>query len=208
MQQPESASSDWSGRSWLYWRQNRRFRGGPPLAAGRREEHHRVFEKMMNSVSLNRNRGITLKLEACFDDAFFPIFNHKIPSTQGSSITGGRDSGAAVLRFPITGDDLHRSEHDLLQVPLSDSSSSSEADELEGVPAATYCMWTPNSPRKCKKSNSTGSSSKKWKLFDLLRQSNSEGKESYLFLTAEKKRMNERWSIEIAERPKGNGFAE
>lgn len=24
-----------------YWRRNRRFRGGPPLALGRREEHHR-----------------------------------------------------------------------------------------------------------------------------------------------------------------------
>lgn len=148
--------------------------------------------------------------EACFDDAFFPIFNRKISSRQGSSIAGGRDSGAAVLRFPISGDDLHRSENDLLLVPMSDSSSSSEADELEGVPAATYCVWTPNSRRKCKKSNSTGSSSKKWKLFDLLRRSNSEGKESYLFLTAasEKKRMNERWSIEVAEKPKGNGFAE
>ncbi|BAT73598.1 hypothetical protein VIGAN_01110000 [Vigna angularis var. angularis] len=98
--------------------------------------------RLQNFVILVTWRGITLKLEACFDDAFFPIFNHKIPSTQGSSIAGGRDSGAAVLRFPITGDDLHRSEHDLLQVPLSDSSSSSEADELEGVPAATYCMWT------------------------------------------------------------------
>ncbi|XP_047148182.1 uncharacterized protein LOC124820515, partial [Vigna umbellata] len=40
MQQPESASSDWSGRTWLYWRRNRRFHGGPPLAAGRQEEHH------------------------------------------------------------------------------------------------------------------------------------------------------------------------
>ncbi|XP_027926844.1 uncharacterized protein LOC114183878 [Vigna unguiculata] len=149
--------------------------------------------------------------EACFDDAFFPIFNHKIQNRQRSSIAGGRDSGTAVLRFPITGDDIHRSEHNPLPAPLSDSSSSSsEVDELEGVPAATYCVWTPNSPRKCKKSNSTGSSSKKWKLLDLLRRSNSERKESYLFLTAasEKKRMNERWSIEVAGKPKDNGFAE
>ncbi|CAJ1781214.1 unnamed protein product [Sphenostylis stenocarpa] len=146
--------------------------------------------------------------EACFDDAFFPIFNRNVPREYRSSVAGGSDSAAAVLRFPITGDDLRRSEHDLL--PSTTSESSSEADELEGIPAGTYCVWTPNSPSKCKKSNSTGSSSKKWKLLDLLRRSNSEGKESFLFLTAspEKKKMNERWSIDVAGKPKGNGLGE
>ncbi|KAK7373245.1 hypothetical protein VNO80_06644 [Phaseolus coccineus] len=145
--------------------------------------------------------------EACFDDAFFPIFNGKIPSSHGSTIAGGRDAGSAILRFPITGKDLCQGGHDPLTAPPSESSS--EADELEGVPAETYCVWTPNSPRKCKKSNSTGSSSKKWKLLDLLRRSNSEGKESFLFLTtaSEKKRVNERWSIEVGGKPKGNGLA-
>jgi len=148
--------------------------------------------------------------EACFGDAFFPVFNSKIPgSHHGSSLAAGRDSGAAILRFPITGEDLRRSEHDPLPAPPSESSSS-EADDLEGVPAETFCVWTPNSPRKCKKSNSTGSCSKKWKLLDLLRRSNSEGKESFLFLTAasEKKRVNERWSIEVAGKPRVNGLAD
>ena len=42
------------------------------------------------------------------------------------------------------------------------SCSSSEADELEGVPSGTYCVWTPKAaespPGRCRKSNSTGSS--------------------------------------------------
>ncbi|KAL3526417.1 hypothetical protein ACH5RR_011073 [Cinchona calisaya] len=67
------------------------------------------------------------------------------------------------------------------------SSSSSEADELESIPPGTYCVWRPKkveSPaNRCKKSNSTGSASKRWKFLDLLRRSNSDGKDSYVFLT-------------------------
>lgn len=72
------------------------------------------------------------------------------------------------------------------------SCSSSEADELEGVPAETYCVWRPKSaddqlsPGRCRKSNSTGSgsgSSKRWKFRDLLHRSNSDGKDALVFLT-------------------------
>ncbi|XP_071694647.1 uncharacterized protein [Rutidosis leptorrhynchoides] len=57
----------------------------------------------------------------------------------------------------------------------SPSYSSSEADELENIPSGTFCVWSP----KCKKSNSTGSStgSKKWSIRYLLKRSNSDGKE-------------------------------
>lgn len=68
------------------------------------------------------------------------------------------------------------------------SCSSSEADELENIPAGTYCVWRPRMaeppmPSQCKKSKSTGSASKRWKLRDLLRRSKSDGKESFVFLT-------------------------
>ncbi|KAE9466474.1 hypothetical protein C3L33_01603, partial [Rhododendron williamsianum] len=64
-------------------------------------------------------------------------------------------------------------------------------DELDSVPAGTYCVWRPKivekSPSRCKKSNSTGTTaSKQWKLRDLLhRRSNSEGgkEDSFVFLT-------------------------
>ncbi|OAY47770.1 uncharacterized protein LOC110617015 [Manihot esculenta] len=70
------------------------------------------------------------------------------------------------------------------------SCSSSEADDLENVPAGTYCVWTPKkgkeSLERCKKSNSTGSS-KRWKFRDLLYRSNSDGKDNFVFLTPAKK---------------------
>ncbi|KAL6518836.1 hypothetical protein OROHE_017589 [Orobanche hederae] len=64
---------------------------------------------------------------------------------------------------------------------------SSEADALENIPEGTYCVWRPKAADPppsslCKKSNSTGSASKRWKFRDLLR-SNSEGKNSFVFLT-------------------------
>ncbi|KAK6928341.1 Protein of unknown function DUF1645, plant [Dillenia turbinata] len=68
------------------------------------------------------------------------------------------------------------------------SCSSSEADELDNVRPGTYCVWTPKSsvqpsPARCNKSNSTGSRSKRWRFLDLLRRSNSDGKDSFVFLT-------------------------
>ncbi|WRX17133.1 Protein of unknown function DUF1645 [Theobroma cacao] len=75
------------------------------------------------------------------------------------------------------------------------SCSSSEADELEGVTPGSYCVWKPKggssgndqeSPGRCKKSNSTGSS-KRWKLRDLLYRSNSDGKDTFVFLAPSKR---------------------
>ncbi|KAL2340898.1 hypothetical protein Fmac_008838 [Flemingia macrophylla] len=55
------------------------------------------------------------------------------------------------------------------------SSSTDESVDLEVEGA--YCVWTPNSvARERKKSNSTGSASKRWKFLDLLLRSHSEGK--------------------------------
>ncbi|KAJ8753517.1 hypothetical protein K2173_022758 [Erythroxylum novogranatense] len=66
------------------------------------------------------------------------------------------------------------------------SCSSSEAEELDGLPKGTYCVWAPRtvaevrSPEKCDKSNSTGSSSKKWRLRDLVFGSSSERKDAFV----------------------------
>ncbi|KAK7350618.1 hypothetical protein VNO77_09436 [Canavalia gladiata] len=58
------------------------------------------------------------------------------------------------------------------------SSSTDGSVDLEGVAEGSYCVWTPNSvERERKKSNSTGSASKRWKLRDLLLRSHSEGKD-------------------------------
>lgn len=146
----------------------------------------------------------------------FPVFNRDLLSdqnpTKSQQITDGQDlknreedEDVRCLRIPLK--KLFSEEHD----PTSYSSSSSEVDELEGVPPGTYCVWTPHSnsppkaiasaasPSQCKKSNSTGtttssntkssssSSSKRWRLMNLLRRSNSEGKDSFVFLTPKNK---------------------
>ncbi|KAF5807115.1 hypothetical protein HanRHA438_Chr05g0239001 [Helianthus annuus] len=56
--------------------------------------------------------------------------------------------------------------------------TSSEADNLAGVTPGTYCIWKPKeeSPERCKKSNSTGNTSKRWRLRNLLQRSNSDSR--------------------------------
>ncbi|KAK6924853.1 Protein of unknown function DUF1645, plant [Dillenia turbinata] len=97
------------------------------------------------------------------------------------------------IRFPL------RKLFEELDPP---SSSSSEADDLEGIQAGTYCVWTPKTrdDERCKKSNSTGSS-KRWKFKDLLhhQRSNSDGKDTFVFLTpsnSKKKKEEEKPSKE------------
>lgn len=122
----------------------------------------------------------------------FPVFNRERLHVRGDGASDGeaeedrdRDRERAVSSIRIPLKDLFVEDRD----PPS-SSSSSEADELEGIPEGSYCVWTPKSPAgsplspsRCKKSSSTGSSSKRWSFRDLLRRSNSDGKESFVFLT-------------------------
>ncbi|KAM7267627.1 hypothetical protein ACFE04_009793 [Oxalis oulophora] len=67
----------------------------------------------------------------------------------------------------------------------NDSSTSDDEDEIEPSTTSFYCAWSPRtvspSPEHCKKSNSTGNSSKRWRfLRDLLKRSHSDGgKEAY-----------------------------
>lgn len=123
----------------------------------------------------------------------FPVFNRDllkspqqvddIDDRRGGNPTAEND--VRSMRVPLMKLFVEEEERDLLP-----SSSSSEADELDGVPTGTYCVWAPNnnnsvknSPSLSKKSNSTGSLSKRWKLLNLLKRSNSEGKDAFVFLT-------------------------
>ncbi|RDX79557.1 hypothetical protein CR513_40007, partial [Mucuna pruriens] len=101
----------------------------------------------------------------------FPIFDRDLAAVEGE------DDGAAAIQVTLG---------KLLLDDSTSCSSSEMEDELENVPPGTYCVWTPKPApaTPCRKSKSTGSSSsKRWKLLDLLRRSNSEGKESVVFLT-------------------------
>ncbi|KAG5027794.1 hypothetical protein HKD37_05G011910 [Glycine soja] len=117
----------------------------------------------------------------------FPIFDRDLATATAE------DGGEVKRRVSGEEDDVVAIQITLGKLLMDDSSpscSSSEVeDELENVPPGTYCVWTPRKAppvpaSPCRKSKSTGSSlSKRWKLLDLLRRSNSEGKESVVFLT-------------------------
>ncbi|GAB2278102.1 hypothetical protein Dimus_012800 [Dionaea muscipula] len=67
------------------------------------------------------------------------------------------------------------------------SSSSSEADDLEGFPAETYCLWAQKkwTASRCTKSSSIGATtmSKPWRLRDLLlNRTKSDGTDHQLVL--------------------------
>ncbi|KAL6609400.1 hypothetical protein ACP70R_039369 [Stipagrostis hirtigluma subsp. patula] len=70
-------------------------------------------------------------------------------------------------------------------------SRQSDDGELDGVPAETYCLWSPggspalasqSSPARCRKSGSTGSVLR-WRQ-RLIGRSHSDGKEKFVFLSA------------------------
>ncbi|KAH7845618.1 hypothetical protein Vadar_004103 [Vaccinium darrowii] len=118
----------------------------------------------------------------------FPVFNRDIVLFGDDRDRG--DDDAKTILLPL------KELFDVEERDPPSSSSSSEVDELDRIPEGTYCVWRPKkteesaSPSWCKKSNSTGSASKRWKLRDLLlhRRSNSDGKDSFVFLTPKNNR--------------------
>lgn len=121
----------------------------------------------------------------------YPVFNRDLLLNDvDSQGINGESSENVSNSVQVSLRDLFLEERE----PLS-SSSSSEVDELESIPPGTYCVWKPKltepSPSRCKKSNSTGSAFKRWNIRDLMRRSNSEGKDSFIFLTPEKELKNE-----------------
>ncbi|XP_020203215.1 uncharacterized protein LOC109788799 [Cajanus cajan] len=110
----------------------------------------------------------------------FPIFDRDLAAPEGDG--GRRSSGEEAIQITLG---------KLLMDDSPSCSSSEVEDELENVPPGTYCVWKPKATAAlpCRKSKSTGSSSsRRWKLLDLLRRSNSEGKESVVFLTPSAKK--------------------
>ncbi|KAH6791062.1 hypothetical protein C2S51_006068 [Perilla frutescens var. frutescens] len=136
----------------------------------------------------------------------FPVFNRDLLLSDNGELggAGGNERFASSIQVPLS--KLFIEDRDGDNPP---SCSSSEADELENIPAGTYCVWRPKavdqpSPSRCKKSKSTGSASKRWKFRDLLRRSNSDGKDSLAFLTP-KNREEKLSPTEIPRKSKGKG---
>lgn len=122
----------------------------------------------------------------------YPLFNRDLLSDyiNGSSNSNSASSEVSAqpksIRLPLRKLFLEEERG------ANSSCSSSEADDLEGIPEGTYCVWRPKQEEKpaesCKKSSSTGSNSKRWKFRDLLYRSNSDGKDTFVFLTPSFKR--------------------
>lgn len=122
----------------------------------------------------------------------YPVFRRDLLLSYGESSMNSEnrrlESSAEVecIKVPLSKllEETRRDEND--RDPAS--CSSSEADELDSIPTGTYCVWRPKVPEtpppsRCKKSKSTGSASKRWKLPEFLRRSNSEGKDSFVLMT-------------------------
>lgn len=142
----------------------------------------------------------------------FPVFNRSLLLNEVcDDHDRGNEGGHAAAALKKLFIDDHDDDDDAGRQASSSSSSSSDEDEPEPEPNmnVTFCIWSPKrnnnptssasplqSPSRCKKSNSTGSSSsstpsKKWfKLRDLLRRSNSDGKDSFVFLNKPKNNNN------------------
>ncbi|KAJ4729226.1 Nipped-B-like protein [Melia azedarach] len=156
-------------------------------------------------VSIGKNLDAS---ELFFDGQIrqvFPVFNRDLLLNHGdyscyTTTDGGKEEthvpeGGCPLEKLFIGDDRGGPRG-------PPSSSSSDADEPDEAHNVMFCVWSPrrnpveSSPSRCKKSNSTGSSSsststssssKKWLKFrDLLKRSNSEGKDSFVFLSKPK----------------------
>eukprot|EP00268_Persea_americana_P019057 TRINITY_DN1975_c0_g1_i5.p1 TRINITY_DN1975_c0_g1~~TRINITY_DN1975_c0_g1_i5.p1 ORF type:complete len:309 (+),score=33.55 TRINITY_DN1975_c0_g1_i5:190-1116(+) len=114
----------------------------------------------------------------------YPIFNRDLIVEHGDGDKGKNLSPS--IRLPLR--KILINGRDASPVSSSPSTSSSpESDSLTGIPNGKYCLWSPKSappetPDRCKKSNSTGSS-KRWRFRDLLHRSSSDGKDTFVFLS-------------------------
>ncbi|MCL7026661.1 hypothetical protein MKW94_030172 [Papaver nudicaule] len=151
--------------------------------------------------------GIAISADEIFADGkirpVFPVFNRDLLFAGGKDYYNEEDNKEPKkknlsLRKLFIGETREEEEEE----DVLNSCSSSEADELENLPAGTYCVWKPkqsvSSPDTCKKSKSTGSSqssatsattcvSKRWRFRDFLFRSNSDGKNTFVFLTPARK---------------------
>lgn len=109
----------------------------------------------------------------------FPLFNQDLLfANRQVGDSNSKDTSAASLRPPLR--KLFIEERD-----PAVTSSSSKIDNLDELPAGTYCVWSGKaveaSPEVCQKSNSTGFS-KRWRFRDFVRRCNSDGKDAFVFL--------------------------
>ncbi|CAH8300640.1 unnamed protein product [Eruca vesicaria subsp. sativa] len=128
-------------------------------------------------------------------DLVFPVFNQAIISSVKPD-----ESSRAEITTKLS--DLFLRDRD-----DSSSSSSDEEKEIDGVSREVYGPCTPEKPpeggwRKSKSTGSSSSSSRRWRIRDLLKRSYSEGKQSLSFLNSSSSTNREESSKEKEKKKK------
>ncbi|XP_028060844.1 uncharacterized protein LOC114264428 [Camellia sinensis] len=194
------------------------------------EEDYRVCEILIKEQPRVQEEEETKSYEDDDDDDDFEFFCVCKDPTSTDEISY---NSQIRLVFPIFGRDLLFSDVENCKGEVNSSKpptpspiripedrnpsscSSSEADELDGVLAGTYCVWKSKSdasavvvsPERCKKSSLMGSS-KRWKFHDLLYRSSNDGKDTCIFLApsnANSKKKNNKKASERATEVKVAG---
>uniref|UniRef100_A0ACD5TZI2 Uncharacterized protein n=1 Tax=Avena sativa TaxID=4498 RepID=A0ACD5TZI2_AVESA len=119
----------------------------------------------------------------------YPVFGR--PRSPPLQLDEEEDAGSATVRVPLR--QLLLAERGSSSSPSGHQPDDEDGDdgELDGVPAETYCLWSPgtspspssnsSSPSQCPKSGSTGSVLR-WRQRLQVGRSHSDGKEKFVFL--------------------------
>ena len=137
----------------------------------------------------------------------YPVFGRPPPPPPAASVD---EQETATVRVPLGR--LLLEERDFRARQRDEEGSG--AGELEGVAPESYCLWapgqsTPASPRRCRKSSSTGSVLR-WRRISerLVGRSHSDGKEKFVFLDATSGPPKQGDVVEGGSRSDGGGGAD
>ncbi|XP_006646173.2 uncharacterized protein LOC102710750 [Oryza brachyantha] len=150
--------------------------------------------------------GFSFPVPSLAADAFivpvYPVFGRPMsPPPREPVVEEEEETETATVRVPLgrlllEEREFRARQRERPQTPVPQQLQQRPDDEgggdgeLEGVPPESYCLWapgqsTPGSPRRCRKSGSTGSVLR-WRRISerLVRRSQSDGKEKFVFLNA------------------------
>lgn len=119
----------------------------------------------------------------------YPLFNQDL-------LQGHEDFNMSEVRLPL--------QPPVKNVFIETPQSSENSNETGRIPAGPYCEWT-KAPELSKKSNSTGFS-KLWRFKDYMPRSNSDGRDTFVFLNnSDEKVVQRKSSGEVSSEKKTVG---
>ncbi|CAI9283297.1 unnamed protein product [Lactuca saligna] len=160
------------------------------------DEEDFEFSMELSDEELNSGKQIDLDLDHEDRQFVFPIFDNEQRTKDDAVEEIDNASSFRIQVQKLFVDDVEESS----------SSSSVEAYELEARHSGIFCMWRSKpdvaySPlTKSKKSSSTGSGLRRWRIWSLLRRNHSEGKASAFLLCHKKvETSKQKWNAKSNE---------